>query len=155
MLKREKVCNIIRFISGALVVASVMSLAADMVHSILSSGMPVLRLYLTALYALVPYILCHLTVDRIKSLPLYVLINAIPVIAIAVFPIPTILKAILIIFSGLLIAFAASASMSGNRDFTQQPGPAVLILFVVVYLISGSFSPEMMRACERVDIPSS
>lgn len=146
MRNREKACKILKFVLGAIVVVSFVTLVADVAYSMFQEAYSYKKLFLMGLYVLIPYTLVHLTVYRFKTLPIYVLVNAIPVILILVLPLRTLMKAALILISGMMVAMAASARMQETEDFTQKPHAAFLGMIVALYLISGGFEAEpMMR----------
>ena len=149
MRNREKVASVLRPVLGALVLAAVMAILTLVLSALPDISWPFSLLFLTSLYVMVPYLVSLYAVRLIKSLPVYILVAALPVILILVFPIPVYLKAIMFIVSGLLAAVRASARIREEEDFTQRPHAAWLALFVAAYLIGGGFkdSSLMMQIC--------
>ena len=128
--------------------ACIMAVLCVLLQALPDVYWPFGKLFLTSLYFIVPYVVSLYAVKMMKSLPLYILVAAVPVILILAFPVPAYLKALMFIIMGLLVAIRAAARIREQNDFTQRPHFAWLVLFIVAYLIGGSFKNDlMMKVC--------
>ncbi|MBR0087930.1 MAG: hypothetical protein IJL98_09365 [Lachnospiraceae bacterium] len=144
MRNREKAIAVLRPVSGVLLMASVLSILTLVLSSLRESPQDFGKLFLQSLYFIVPYVVSWFAVRYIKNLAVYVLVSAVPILVILILPYPALLKAVLVLVCGILVAARASARMRGGRDFTEKPSAVVLGLFIAAFFIGGGFENELM-----------
>ena len=139
---RKHIITALRYLHGAFLVAAIL----PMISAILSLfGGGEMRVFLTSLIVLLPYVVVSIAGARCKTIYTFLLFSAASIVVTIVVA-PTIPEKIIYPFLGTLILIIRTAGRLNEKDdILNTPHPAAALLFALLYLISFGIENELLR----------